>query len=46
MFNVKLVKLHQNINNALYIKRFYTERNILALADRGFFQDMFPDTAG
>ncbi|XP_065368744.1 tyrosine--tRNA ligase, mitochondrial [Calliphora vicina] len=45
MFSVKLIKFQQKLNNALYFKRFYMQRNLLALTDRGFFQDMFPDTA-
>lgn len=46
MFSLKLLKFPQKLNNAGYFKRFYTQRNLLALSDRGFFQDMFPDTAG
>lgn len=45
MFSVKLIKFQQKLNNALHFKRFYMQRNLLALTDRGFFQDMFPDTA-
>lgn len=29
-----------------HIRRKSSQRNLLALADRGFFQDFFPDTAG
>ncbi|XP_015108489.1 tyrosine--tRNA ligase, mitochondrial isoform X2 [Diachasma alloeum] len=29
-----------------YERRFYTNRNILTLHDRGMFQEMFPETAG
>ncbi|XP_023304366.2 tyrosine--tRNA ligase, mitochondrial [Lucilia cuprina] len=46
MFSRKLLKFQQKLNNALHFKRSFTQRNLLALSDRGFFQDMFPDSAG
>lgn len=49
MFAHKFLKIHKNLiilNDAGIIKRFYSKKNLLALSERGFFQDLFPDTAG
>uniref|UniRef100_A0A1I8NNG3 Tyrosine--tRNA ligase n=1 Tax=Stomoxys calcitrans TaxID=35570 RepID=A0A1I8NNG3_STOCA len=46
MFSYKLLKYHKKLNDVGFTKRFYTKKNLLALTERGFFQDIFPDTAG
>lgn len=40
-----LLKISKKLDYVLSFKRWYTQKNLLTLKERGFFQDMFPDTA-
>lgn len=33
-------------NNLFINKRYFTDKNVLSLYNRGFFQEIFPDNAG
>lgn len=33
-------------SNFIINKRFFTDKNVLSLYNRGFFQEIFPDNAG
>ncbi|XP_030388458.1 tyrosine--tRNA ligase, mitochondrial [Scaptodrosophila lebanonensis] len=46
MFHLKLRLLRSQRNSYAAAKRYFTHKNLLGLSERGFFQNIFPDTAG